>query len=318
MSDRGLLESTSSRQAIFKRTKLRTVISYSPTLYAALQQLCKWASLEDTNLYMWLERCDDRVRICSKLGGTAGMLHLEHSQWLQNVFVVHIVRQFAGSEWTPSTMAFEANYAPGSEARAFWPNARFLPYQEASWIDVPVAHLDLPSLTHNKVLNLSEDEPQPFGDELVRALKLMLPSYLDEGIPAVAKIAEMAGTSVRSFQRKLSNVGLTYSSLLELIRFENAAKLLRETDAKIIEIAFSSGYADPAHFSRAFRRISALRRANFGRNGDRSRHSPRLAFVLHSSPFRLVRRQFSSAQARYGQRATSNSGLHIRRSGGGA
>ncbi|WP_225164023.1 hypothetical protein [Bradyrhizobium sp. BRP56] len=73
-----------------------------------------------------------------------------------------------------------------------------------------MAHLDLPSLTRDTALNFSEDEPQPFGDELVRALKLMLPSYLDEGIPAVAKIAEMAGASVRSFQRKFSNAGLTY------------------------------------------------------------------------------------------------------------
>ncbi|WP_316398790.1 AraC family transcriptional regulator ligand-binding domain-containing protein [Bradyrhizobium sp. 33ap4] len=130
-------------QFCHRSDKLRTIISYSPTLYVALQQVCKWASLEDTNLYMWLERRDDRVRICSKLGGTAGMLHLEHSQWLQNVFVVHIVRQLAGSEWTPSTMAFEANYAPGSEARAFWRNTRFLSCQEASWIDAPVAPLDL-------------------------------------------------------------------------------------------------------------------------------------------------------------------------------
>ncbi|WP_229189073.1 AraC family transcriptional regulator ligand-binding domain-containing protein [Bradyrhizobium brasilense] len=195
-------------QFCHRSDRLRTIISYSPTLYVTLQQVCKWASLEDTNLYMWLERRDDRARICSKLGGTAGMLHLEHSQWLQNVFVVHIVRQLAGSEWTPSTMAFEANYAPGSEAQAFWPNTRFLLGQEASWIDVPVAHLDLPSLTRDTALNFSEDEPQPFGDELVRAL--MLPSYLDEGIPAVAKIAEMAGASVGSFQRKFSNAGLTY------------------------------------------------------------------------------------------------------------
>ncbi|MGY4175982.1 hypothetical protein ACVIHH_001273 [Bradyrhizobium sp. USDA 4518] len=195
-------------QFCHRSDKLRTIISYSPTLYVALQQVCKWASLEDTNLYMWLERRDDRVRIFSKLGGTAGMLHLEHSQWLQNLFVVHIVRQLAGSEWTPSTMAFEANYAPGSEAQAFWPNTRFLSCQEASWIDVPVAHLDLPSLTRDTALNFSEDEPQPFDDELVRAL--MLPSYLDEGIPAVAKIAEMAGASAGSFQRKFSNAGLTY------------------------------------------------------------------------------------------------------------
>ncbi|MCP1834048.1 AraC-like DNA-binding protein [Bradyrhizobium sp. USDA 4518] len=51
--------------------------------------------------------------------------------------------------------------------------------------------------------------------------------------------------------------------MLELIRFENAAKLLRETDAKIIEIAFSSGYADPAHFSRAFRRMTGATPCEF-------------------------------------------------------
>jgi AraC-like DNA-binding protein len=86
----------------------------------------------------------------------------------------------------------------------------------------------------------------------------MLPSYLDEGPPTVAEIAEMAGISVRSFQRKLSSAGLTYSGLLDTARFENAAKNLRDTDAKIIEVAFSSGYADPAHFTRAFRRISGV------------------------------------------------------------
>jgi AraC-like DNA-binding protein len=80
----------------------------------------------------------------------------------------------------------------------------------------------------------------------------MLPSYLDDRIPTIAEIAEMAGISIRSFQRKLSGAGVSYSDLLD------GAKLLRDTNAKIIDVAFSSGYTDPAHFTRAFRRFSGV------------------------------------------------------------
>ncbi|ARP98532.1 AraC family transcriptional regulator [Pseudorhodoplanes sinuspersici] len=236
--------------------KLRIIIGHSPTLLAALQQVCKWAPLEDTNLTMWLERCDDTVRICSKLIGTTGLLHLEHSQWLQNVFPIHIVRQFTGPDWTPSTIAFEANYTPSQETQSFWPNTRFLSGQHASWIDVHVSQLSCPNLAIEPPPNPYEDEDQTSPTEIVRTLKLMLPSYLDEGAPTVTEIAEMAGISVRSFQRKLSSMGLSYSGLVDVVRFESAAKRLRDTDAKIIDVAFSCGYADPAHFTRAFRRIS--------------------------------------------------------------
>lgn len=238
--------------------KLRTVIGYSPTLFAALQQTCKWAAFEDTVLKMWLERCDDHVKICSRLFGTSGIAHLEHSQWLQNVLTIHIVRQFAGSSWVPATIAFESRYTPSSGTRSFWPNTRFLSGQRASWIDVPISHLSLPNVASQVLTDPTDDEAGPTGNDIIGTLKLMLPSYLDERIPMVAEIAEMARMSVRSLQRKLSGAGLTYSDLLGAARFENAAKLLRETDAKIIEVAFSSGYTDPAHFARAFRRISGV------------------------------------------------------------
>jgi len=238
--------------------RLRAAISYSPTLFSALQQVCKWAPLEDTILNMSLELYDDHVRVCSRLAGTTGLLHLEHSQWLQNVLVIHIVRQFAGPDWVPATMAFEARYTPTLDTQSFWPNTRFLSGQHASWIDVPVTYLGLPNVANEMPPDPPGEEAGPSGNEIVGTLKLMLPSYLDEGTPTVAEIAEMAGISVRSFQRKLSSMGLTYSGLIEAVRFENAAELLRKTNAKIIDVAFCSGYTDPAHFTRAFRRISGV------------------------------------------------------------
>jgi AraC-like DNA-binding protein len=240
------------------REKTRALIAHSPTLLVALQHSCRWASREDTILSMWIEHDDDHIRICSRLAGTAGLLHLEHAQWIQNICSINIVRQFAGRDWMPATIAFEARYTPSPATQSSWPNVRFLSGQHAAWIDVPSSHLSL----SNRPIEISplsrDDEDGPSGYDIVDLLKLMLPSYLDERTPYLAEVAEMAGVSTRSFQRKLSHIGLTYSDLLDTVRYENASKLLRDTDSKIIEIAFSSGYTDPAHFSRAFRRIAGV------------------------------------------------------------
>ena len=237
---------------------MRTRIGHSPTLLLALEQMCKWAPVEDTNLRLWLEPCGANVRICSRLLGTEGIPYLEISQWLQNIFVIHIVRQFAGASWSPGVIAFEAAYAPGIEVQSHWPTTRFMSGQKASWIEVPLHFLSHLNRTDVLGSNSPETERQPFGSDVVSVLRLTLPSYLDEGGPAITQAAEMMGLSVRSLQRKLSLAGLTYSGLLEQVRFNNAIKLLSGTEHKIIDVAFSSGYADPAHFSRAFRRISGV------------------------------------------------------------
>ncbi|QOZ29516.1 AraC family transcriptional regulator [Bradyrhizobium sp. CCBAU 51753] len=237
---------------------MRIRIRHSPTLLVALQQMCRWAPVEDTNLRLWLERCDGNVKICSRLLGTEGIPHLEMSQWLQNIFVMHIVRQFAGANWTPRVIAFEASYAPSIEVQSRWPSTRFMSGQKASWIEVPIQFLSYPNRADIARSNLPATERPPFGGDVVSILKLTLPAYLDEGGPALAQVAEMVGLSIRSLQRKLSLAGLTYSSLLEQVRFNNATRLLRETENKIIDVAFSSGYADPAHFTRAFRRIAGI------------------------------------------------------------
>ncbi|MCA1451775.1 helix-turn-helix domain-containing protein [Bradyrhizobium sp. BRP22] len=237
---------------------MRIRIRHAPTLLVALQQMCKWAPVEDTNLRLWLEPSGESVKICSRLIGTEGIPRLEMSQWLQNIFVLHIVRQFAGASWTPRIIAFEAKYTPDMDVQSHWPGTRFMSGQKASWIEVPLQFLSYPNRADIVRSNLPEAERRPFRNDVVSILKLTLPSYLDEGGPTIMQAAEMVGLSVRSLQRKLSLAGLTYSGLLEQVRFNNAMQLLRDADNKIIDVAFSSGYADPAHFTRAFRRISGF------------------------------------------------------------
>jgi hypothetical protein len=52
----------------------------------------------------------------------------------------------------------------------------------------------------------------------------MLPAYLDEGTTALADVAEIAGVSTRTLQRKLAHVGLSYSHMLDMVRYEHASQ----------------------------------------------------------------------------------------------
>lgn len=239
--------------------RFQSVVRNSPTLFAALQVWRRLVQIEDPFLRVRLEREPDRLRICttSTIPGAEAMLHLEHAQWLYNMMTIYIVRQFAGRSWTPATFAFQARYSPTAETRRLWPRTRFLSGQKECWIEVPVSLLGLPCRSSQMTLRRASPS-RPVDTDFVGTLKAMLATYLDERIPRITEVAEIAGTSPRSLQRELSYAGITYSGLLDQVRFEKAAEMLRETDIKIIDIAHATGYSDAAHFTRAHRRIAGL------------------------------------------------------------
>jgi AraC-like DNA-binding protein len=239
------------------REKTRALIAHSPTLLVALRHACHWASREDTILSMWIEHHADHVRVCSRLAGQ-GHLHLKYAQWIQNIFPIHIIRQFAGPGWMPTAIAFEASYAPSPATQSFWPNVRFLSGQHAAWISLPITLLGLPNPSPAAFAPSRDQEDGTSAYDIVELLKLMLPAYLDEGRTALADVAEIAGVGARTLQRKLAHVGLSYSDILDTVRYEHASRLLQDTECRIIDVAFSSGYTDPAHFSRAFRRMTGV------------------------------------------------------------
>lgn len=72
-------------------------------------------------------------------------------------------------------------------------------------------------------------------------------------------LAEMAGLSVSHFERRFRRAfNASPRQYLVRIRVEQAAKLLRETEQTVSEIAYACGFYDHAHFSRTFRRIMNL------------------------------------------------------------
>lgn len=77
---------------------------------------------------------------------------------------------------------------------------------------------------------------------------------LPHGNARADEIARHLGLSPRTFARRLSTEGLTFSGLLEGLRSDLANRYLADEDLSISEIAWLLGYREVSSFSHAFKR----------------------------------------------------------------
>ena len=97
---------------------------------------------------------------------------------------------------------------------------------------------------------------EPTCDSLVGTLQMVLKPYLlSSSYPSIDLAAEIAGISSRTLQRLLKQHQVTYTDLIENMRFDLAAHMLADSDQNIIDIALQLGYEHTPNFSRAFKRI---------------------------------------------------------------
>lgn len=93
---------------------------------------------------------------------------------------------------------------------------------------------------------------------LIPSIEAFVASLLGVEPPRIELVAEAAGMNPRTLQRRLADSGATYADLVSHTRLRLARERLIASDEKIVDIALALGYADAAHFTRAFKRWTGL------------------------------------------------------------
>jgi len=116
----------------------------------------------------------------------------------------------------------------------------------------------------------------PMADSIsVTAFHGLILDLLPAGHPTIDRAARRYGIPVRTLQRRLHEVGLSYSELVDEVRFEAACRLLDDPQARIADVAAALGFTDPSNFSRAFVRWTGLSPREYRRRRAGKRPRPR-------------------------------------------
>jgi AraC-like DNA-binding protein len=231
-----------------------------PTLHQALDQFCKTASAEISQVALWLEPAAKNThRLHYRTSYDCEHPAYVHFQWYGLMATIAAIRLFAGKRWQPREIGLATDETPGKTIRACFPNTRFHQGQAHCFITLGNRLLGKqPRLDEDALLSSPRySRIKPPGN-FIGALKLVLRSYLRDGAPSVELAADIAELSPRTLQRRLADAGLTYRDLLAETRYETAIDLMQDPENRITDIASLLGYTDPSHFARAFRRMAGV------------------------------------------------------------
>jgi AraC-like DNA-binding protein len=234
-------------------------IRHSPTLLHALETLCALANQESSNIQLWLVEREDSMLFCHRPSVGLEVLGADNLFLMQTRVAISLVRCFAAPDWTPTDCGIAMGVEPGPFALEGLGGAKLDRAPDYGWVRLPRSILARPPRTRWPVETSAgtEADDDPMQD-LVGSLEQALRPYLAAGAPSLRDAADLAGTSVRSLQRELARAGCSYRDVLQRAKLDAARKLLEQPDVKILEVAYETGFSDPAHFTHFFRRLAGV------------------------------------------------------------
>ena len=240
-----------------------TVITSAPTIKHALEASCRLIHLHTSDARLRLIPADDEIWFCRNQfrGPKFGRTQVEQYVLTR---LIDYVRLGAGPSWQPAKVRLQTQEAPGDELRDALgdPEIRFR--QKVTAIAVPHEFLALP-LRHRRTpgeagdgeeARLRDTAPATSFCGSLRQLTAAL--LTQEGPPRIETMAEITGLSVRSLQRRLASCGLSHLQIVDQARYQAATRLLEDSEIRITDIGVELGYADSAHFTRAFKRWAGV------------------------------------------------------------
>ncbi|NDR58753.1 helix-turn-helix transcriptional regulator [Aliiruegeria sabulilitoris] len=242
------------------------------TVKRRLEKFFALTKLEDSHFRTGFGRVNGSTQVIGDMDLPDDIQGRDISDWVQVACLVEILRSVAGPTWCPERITFTTEVRIADAARAAFPNTRFETGATHTSIIFPTEHLSITDCAGSQTAERPESLDAPIdGLDLLRRL---LRPYLREATMPIDKAADLIGTSRRSLQRRLQAKGVSYSGLIETVRFEMAAEMLQDPELRLLDIAQAVGFEDQSNFGRSFRRVAGISPGRYRRGLDTGKITP--------------------------------------------
>ncbi len=239
------------------------VIASAVSIKHALEASCRLIHLHSSDARLWLIPAGDEVWFCRNRfrGPKFGRTQVEQYVLTR---LIDYVRLGSGPSWQPAKVCLQTQEAPPRELKEALGDPEIRIGQRCTAIAIPRGFLALPLRHHRTPGEASDGEEARLRDtapapSFCGSLRQLTAALLkQEGPPKIEIMAEITGLSVRSLQRRLAECELSHGEIVDHARYQAAIRLLDDSEIRITDIGIELGYADSAHFSRAFKRWAGV------------------------------------------------------------
>jgi len=239
------------------------LVRSSLTLYEALDTAQRMIGGFVSGCRLWLEQRGDVAWFCHQVNQGFNGGSYQNTQF-SLMLMLNLIQQASGPASKAIAIHLQMPYNKEVASFEVFKDIPLLFGQRFSAIILPIKLFSSPLHPYKQELWLPLKEganvfqqTAPAVD-LIGSLRQVLKVKLREGQTGIQHIAESAGTSVRTLQRRLNEENIQYLRLLEEARFHLALEFLSQPKVKIKTVALELGYQDCANFSRAFRRWTGM------------------------------------------------------------
>ena len=239
----------------------RRVIS-APTLHSAITSFCRDVRGECSEADYYLKHDGASAWFCHGPVGNSVLQQSQHELYALMI-IIQVIQLALRSDWQPKRIRLQSLDESGTRNNDFLLKTDIEFGAPITAVEFPFKSLATPLKPQVKAAYASPNDNSELtenlpGDPLV-ALKELITLYARQSKkPSIELAAELAGVSRRTLQRFLNSKATSYSDLLDEVKFNMALPLLADKSNSITEISFELGYANVAHFSRAFKRITGM------------------------------------------------------------
>jgi len=239
-------------------------------LNQALEAFCQLARHEYSRADFYVSRLERATWFCrGPIDGDEA--EKKHVELLVLTMMIATVRLATAPNWHPPIVFLQTKDASRVQQHHLLARSTVRFGNRVTAFEVP-QHL-LPKELPRAAAPKHGQDYDRLEHEFPVAIRQVVGGMLADGLPKIAAVAEALGGSVRTLQRRLSDINTTFSDVVEEAKMKSANHMVAQSDYTLNEIADELGYSEQAHFTRAFRRWngispSVFRRLNSQAVGD--------------------------------------------------
>lgn len=237
-------------------------VARAPTLHGAIQAFCSRVRGQCSEADYYLVSDESKAWFCHGPIGN-GLLQQQHELYALMI-MMQVIRLALGEDWRPARLRIQQSNEAGLADNDFLARLNIEFGASATGIEIPLEKLATringtgSALAHGRGSHPNEDS-SCFPTDPMSALHELISDHIRRSNkPSLEFAARVAGISTRSLQRYLRSKSTSYARVVDQVRFNMAIPLLNDDSVSITDIAHVLGYANVAHFSRAFSRITGM------------------------------------------------------------